>query len=175
MYSEYLFLVLDYFRTLKWKYFIYEWFVPLIISTGIYFILKDKDISDLSDEFFNSSVSLLGVLVGFSITVITILVTTSSANIDEIKKTYTEYKIGKDFITLFKLFLINLTYSVVAEITILIFNLILPVVSNRLGNTSLTVLMVLDILLIVHILLLTIRNMTDFYFILFKESEADEN
>ncbi len=65
---------------------------------------------------------------------------------------------------------LQVTYSVVIEIFLIIVNLIYPVISN---NFEISILIKYEGFAVVaffmlHVLLLTIRNMTDFYLILTK-------
>jgi hypothetical protein len=182
MYLEFLLLIGDYFRTLKRKYFLYEWVLPLCLCAVMFRLLDDCTtvplaviFVDFAKEFSETSVSLLGILVGFSITVITVLNTTNTPNIEAIKKIPTEFFIGKQKLFLFHLLLINLTYSVVMEILNLIFNLCFPWILEKTSLAFLRVLLCVDLFFILHILLLNLRNMADFYFILFKENSSHKN
>lgn len=168
---EFLLLIVDYFRTVKRRDFVLEWLCAFLIGLLVYWLNRNNiNISDLLKNISSNAVALLGVLIGFSVAVITLLVTTNSKNIDEIKAHRTKYKLGSRHITLFDLLLINYTYSVVAEIIIVILNLILPgLCSFELSNNTLNLLNALNIFLVCHVLLLTIRNMTNFYFILIKK------
>jgi len=171
MYLEFLLLITDYFRTLSFRIVLYEIIVPMLVSLAIFFLLFfGENLIGFSD--FNQSVlTLLGVLSGFSITIITILNTSNSNNIEEIKKRMTVYQIGNKKISLFVLLIINFTYSVVVELLLIIVCLFYPfLIANvdmnfnfKLGCFSLLCGVV------VHILLLTIRNLTDFYFILLRK------
>jgi hypothetical protein len=168
MYLEFLLLIGDYFRTLGWRIWIFEWLIPFGIGVAAYFLIDKNNANELAIKFNDSAVALLGVLIGFSITVITILHTSNNKNIEEIKAFKTEYKIGKQQLFLFHLILINLTYSVVLEVLCLVCNLCLALFWDRLDNQVTTTLLCINLFFILHILLLNMRNITDFYFILFK-------
>jgi len=168
---EFILLVIDYFRTIKKRDFVLEWAVPFIFGIVIFQVnIGNNKVDELLKLISGNITSLLGVLIGFSVAVITILVTTNSKNIDEIKATETEYTIGNKKQTLFDLLLINYTYSVVIEVFLTIFNLIIPnIAAISLNHSTLNTLNTIDIFLTCHILLLTIRNTTNFYFILIKK------
>lgn len=170
MYIEFLILIFDYFRTLNKRYVIYEIVIPAFIAVFIFYILFVNNQITACSAFRESSLTLLGVLVGFSITIITILSTSHSRNLEEIKTVKTDVKIGNETISLFRLLIINFTYSVVIEIFLIIVNLIYPLFSNNFEISHVTkyIGFSIDVFLIIHVLLLTIRNMTDFYFILTK-------
>ncbi|EQB91295.1 hypothetical protein [Elizabethkingia anophelis] len=170
MYLEFLILTFDYFKTLSRRTIIYEWLVPLIIAFACSFLGCIDDFKIFS-TFKDSSINVLGVLLGFSIAVITIITTGGSKNIEEIKKSPTGIKIGEKEIFLYDLVLINFTYSVVLEILLIFSCLIMPLV-NRLflfGSTFKLALYSIMIFIVLHILLLTLRNITDFYLIISKK------
>lgn len=168
---EFLLLVIDYFRTIKIRDFVLEWILPLLIGIAIYFSnTSNCNVEELFKSVSGNVTSLLGVLIGFSVAVITILVTTNSKNIDEIKAKETEYKISNKKLTLFDLMLINYTYSVVIEVLLTVFNLTAPnLLRLSLSNNSMNLLNSVDVFLTCHVLLLILRNITNFYFILIKK------
>jgi hypothetical protein len=171
MYLEFIILIFDYFRTLRTRYVLFEWLVPVIISYFVYLQVGNENIKAISSKFSDTTVTLLGVLIGFSITVITIFQTSSSKNIEEIKSIPTEFKIGKQKLFLFHLVLINLTYLVVVEVFSLLINLTIPFIWHDFSDRTVKIILSLNIFFISHILLMNIRNITDFYFILFKQSK----
>lgn len=173
MYLEFLFAIADYFKTLSRRIVIYEIILPLLLSGVVFCILLfDKGTSQVQ-TYTENVLPLLGVLVGFSITIITILTTSSSKNILKIQKYKTGVIIGGKERTLFDTLLINFTYSVIIEIILIIIHLFYPFVLEILtipqGLKYLVFALVFAIL--IHILLLNIRNLTDFYFILLKKEK----
>lgn len=170
MYLEFLLVTADYFKTINRKIFIYEWVFPLLISIlciifGCYINFENFR------EFKESSINILGVLLGFSIAVITIITTGSGNNLEEIKKKRTNIKIGGNNISLYDLLLINFSYSVVIEVLLIISCLLMPIISKVIGlsyNAKL-VLYSIMVFIVLHILLLTLRNITDFYLIITKK------
>jgi hypothetical protein len=170
MYLEFLLLFIDYIKTVNKRIFIYEIVFPLIIGLAVFFLLRTGHQVSSCAGFRDSSLTLLGVLAGFSITIITILTTSQSKNIDAIKLNITDFKIGGKKISLFRLLLVNFTYSVVLEIILIIINLLAPLIIDNF-NVSLNIKIIgfsIVVFFIIHILLLTIRNLTDFYMIISK-------
>lgn len=175
MYLEFLFLISDYFRTLKRRYVVFEWVFPFALSCAMFYLVKceltvqgAKDLTDFVRKFSETAVTLLGILIGFSVTVITILNSSDTENIRHIKEAPTDHFIGKQKLFLFHLLLINLTYAVVIEILSLLCNLCFPWILEKASLISLKVLVCIDFGFILHVLLLNLRNITDFYFVLFK-------
>jgi len=173
MYLEFLLLIADYFRTVSKRIFFFEWLFPFLIGIGIFLLLYFGTSTSATIVFKDNAINLLGILVGFSITIITILTTGQGQNLDEIKKKKTKIKINKEKITLFRLLLINFTYSVIIEVGLIIVCLIYPLlIENIEFNKNLKYIgFSILVFLILHIMLLTMRNLTDFYLILVKPSK----
>lgn len=173
MYLEFLLLIADYFRTVSKRIFFFEWLFPFLIGVGIFALLFFGTSTSATIVFKDNAINLLGILVGFSITIITILTTGQGQNLVEIKNKETKIKINKEKITLFRLLLINFTYSVIIEVGLIIVCLIYPLFVENIGiNKNLKYIgFSILVFLILHIMLLTIRNLTDFYLILIKPTK----
>lgn len=167
MYIEFLLIVLDYFKTLKKKsVVVYEWIVPLILTLACVYIADVRN-TELFRIFKESSINVIGVLLGFSIAVITILTTGSGENLEGIRRRETGIIIKNRVIMLYDLLLINFTYSVVLEVVLIISCLITPLINQIFifSFESKLIFYSLMIFLVLHILLLNLRNITDFYLI----------
>jgi len=169
---EFLLLIGDYFRVIKKRDFLSDWTVPFLLSLlYFYFNINNCKIADTLKSLADHSISLLGVLVGFSIAVITLLITANTENIKLIKGARAGQINQYRPVSLFDLMIITYTYSVVMEIFLIIFNLFLPSLQILEGSYTLyaNIIGTIDVLLIMHILFVTIRNITNFYFILIKK------
>ncbi|TJY37691.1 hypothetical protein [Pontimicrobium aquaticum] len=176
MYLEFLLLITDYFRTVSKRIFFFEWLFPFLIGVGVFLLLFFGSSTSATIVFKDNAINLLGILVGFSITIITILTTGQGQNLDEIKNKKTKIKINKEKITLFRLLLINFTYSVIIEVGLIIGCLIYPLlIENIEFNENLKYVgFSILVFLILHIMLLTMRNLTDFYLILVKPTKKSQ-
>jgi len=171
MYTEFLYSIFDYYKTLNKQSIIFEIIFPLLLGGLIFYLLYFRgDLTHVSD-FRDNVLTLLGVLVGFSITIITILTTGTSNNLNEIKQRPTSKKLGTKLLSLFDVLLINFTYSVVLEILLIIVHLIYPFILSNYEVNQCVKIVVFSITFatVIHVLLLTIRNMTDFYLVLIKK------
>lgn len=173
MYLEFLLLISDYFRTVSRRVFYFEWVLPFLIGIGTFLLLAVGATTSATIVFKDNAINLLGILVGFSITIITILTTGQGQNLDEIKNAKTNIKINNENITLFRLLLINFTYSVIVEVGLIIVCLIYPLLIENINiNQNLKYFgFSFLVFLILHIMLLTMRNLTDFYLILVKPTK----
>lgn len=170
MYLEFFLIISDYFKTLNRKIFIYEWIFPFVITFLCTFIGCILDF-EVFVSFKDSAINVIGVLLGFSIAVITIITTGSGPNIEQIKNYETSIVIDTKKISLYRLFLINFTYSVILEVILIISCLLMPLL-NTIFLFSFSVKLIMYsimVFIVFHILLLTLRNITDFYLIISKE------
>lgn len=170
MYLEFFLLISDYYKTLNKRVILYEWLLSILIGVGVFYILSYGNSTNSTNVFKDNSINLLGILAGFSITIITILTTGQSKNLEEIKKKETDFVINGTKISLFRLLLINFTYSVILESFLIIFCFTYPIILENFNIEKTTKYLFFSMLVssIVHLLLLTIRNLTDFYLIITK-------
>jgi hypothetical protein len=173
LYGEWLVPIVDYFRTIKRKEVCFEWIVPLLASTLVittFLILGDsvKAISKLRDILPNT----LAILIGFTITSLTVLIASDNQNINRMKATQTNNrKIGNHIISLYQLLLINLVYVLFIQLFLLIFIFFVGFILHFfdykfLVNTFLFI----ETFSILQILLLLIRTITNFYFVFYRSS-----
>ena len=174
MYLNFFVLIFDYFRSLSIRIAIYELIMPLIF-TIIYAFIADlpsltSEVNPLQKvpELNSNAITILGIFVGFSIAMFTILVTSSNKNIENIKQWKTEVVISNEQISLYKLLLINISYSVLISSLLLIIDIIFMIFTNQANK----IINSINIMFISHVLLLNIRNITDFYLIVTKNMDS---
>jgi hypothetical protein len=164
MYLEFVILIWDYLKTLNVRKVLYEILIPLIPIIITIFFFSEK--LNIFKEIVNTSIDIIGILLGFSIATITIFITGNGKNIDEMKSTKTNIIIGEESISLYRLILINFGYSIVIEILFILLYIVTPLFCNI---SSMIVIYSIMVYMIIHVLLVTLRNMTDFYLIMFKK------
>lgn len=175
LYLEFLLPIKHYFSTLNKNETVFDLLIPVILgiigfAIGVslnVFIDKDNSI-----EFFKTLITLLSILVGFSITSLTIIASTSKLT-DTLMSVSTERKIGYTKINLYQLMNITFIFALFSEIFTLILNLcaVLLVSSNIILDIKwINIIILIDIILIAHIFLMNIRNVTNFYFVFHKAS-----
>ncbi|MFE9079838.1 hypothetical protein [Bacillus mobilis] len=174
LYGEWLIPVIDYFRTLNKKEFFYEWTTPMLVAFLITFSYRflgnaENALSKLRGILPDT----LAILIGVTITCITVLVASSSKTIDLLKNTETKNrKISNKKINMYQWFLILFIYVLIVQISLLIFIFFSSYVLT-VYKTSFVVFTSLFIMtfLLLHILLILIRNIANFYFIFFIETD----
>lgn len=169
----FLFPISDYFVTIKKSEFVTDFILPLIFTIIIHFtIIVNITDTDIIDNLGNI-INLLAILIGFSITCITLLSSTGSKNVDDLKHKDTNRKIAGIPVTLYRLLLISFTYITIVEI----FALSLNLVSSLMYSTAhfrryLILFYTIDAYLLIHIVFVNVRNVTNIYFCLFKDEKV---
>jgi len=166
--KTYIIVIYDYFKSTEKAQLIWNFFVCSILATGTFFMLYNSNNIEPAKSVINSSVSILGILVGFSISMFTLLNTAANPNIDIIKKTETGKSLYNKPIYLFDLLLVSMIYVIVGESLVLIFNLLFSFFFC-LNNLSGKIAFGIDIFLITHIIFTNIKAISNFYFILSKK------
>jgi hypothetical protein len=163
---EYLLLLIEFFRIKKGAILL-NVLIPIIIGVLIYYCANDPNYLNNATDFRDNTITVLGILIGFSISVFTVLITVDN---DHIKKAKEE-KLNEDdpnSISLYESVLVGLAYLIIVQGFLLIFNFIYPIfiqVDTLLGKLYFSI----NIGITIHVILLLMRNILDFYFILTKK------
>jgi hypothetical protein len=174
MYLEFLLLIFDYFRTQNKRNIYFEVILPLILSLLIFGSIRLNNSEICLDGHQGNFISLLGVLIGFSITAITLLITSNNENIENLKKHDSGYSIGRNKLSLFDILVTNFSYLLVTEIFLVICNLFFPALNSFIGISfaAKLILFSIDCGILIHILLVNLRNICDLYFTLISKKRA---
>ena len=166
MYIEFLLVIADYFSTLDKKSFIYEWGIAILIG----FISVWGNFTGKIDlyTFINDAHSFITTLLGFTLAALALFLT-NNATIDNLKKIITQKAIRGKRISLYKLLLINFSYSIIIE-SVLCIGFYIGEILSFIGYSYVSVIInSIYIICLFNILLLTIRCITNLYLILSKK------
>ncbi|WP_017300836.1 hypothetical protein [Nodosilinea nodulosa] len=170
LYLEFLVPVRDYTATLDKREFVFDWILPLVFSCLLYFfVLSPGTYTDEMSNLVGSLLSVLGVLFGFSIASITLLITSNGGAIDLIKNRLTKNrKISGRPVSIYQLTIITFTFLLFLEIYGILLNfLYLLILSSHYAfwESSWKVFYAVDFLLLFQVIALNVRNTTNIYFI----------
>jgi hypothetical protein len=165
---DYLLVIFEYYKTSKTRYLVWNFITSISLALLCIYVPKRSDFIDLANGFISNSVGILGVLVGFSISMFTLLNTASNPNIEEIKKKETGYKLYNKPVYLFDLLIISMIYIIIIESLILIFNLLFSFFFD-LTELSGQIAFAVNVFLLIHVILVNISTTVDFYFIITKK------
>jgi uncharacterized membrane protein YukC len=170
VYGEWLVPVVDYYSTLKSNERNYEILFPVIISlivTITYINYGDsfRALMKLRDILPNA----LAILIGFTISCITILVASDNATIRNLKDRDSDNRIVRNkIISIFQWLLITFIYILIVQVFLLTFIFFVSFVlqvHRSIAFTTTT--LAIEVYCLLHVLLLLVRNITNFYFVFF--------
>jgi hypothetical protein len=172
LYQEFAIPLKDYINTLKLKELTFDWIIPLIFAIAFY--CSGKEFANIS-QFIGNIINLLAILIGFSITSATILLSSNNENIRLIKNNLIDRKIDNKKISLFQLIYITFISAILIEIFVLLFNLSIYFCFEIIDISLIhkRILISIDIVFLLSIFLLNIRNITNFYFVFWPKSQDD--
>jgi len=161
----YLLVFFEYYKTSKLSFLIWNFVISLALAITSIYSVRNIDFTTLAEDFIKNSVGILGILVGFSISMFTLLNTVSNPNIDQIKKKETGQILYGKPVYLFDLLIVSMIYIVLLESILFIFNLLFPFYFD-LSTKAGTIAFAVDVFLIIHIVLVNVSTTVDFYFII---------
>lgn len=178
VYLEWLIPIVDYYIVLysERKQFVFECLIPIIVSACLTAFLQFYGYTySMLDKMSDFLPSCLSILIGFSIMLITILLTTEGGNIDKLHNTQlaSGVKIRGKQVTLYRALHIQFTHSVCSEIILLIIMIFVLVGelftfqwSFFFDCVNIGILFV-SIYYVFNILLTLIRAITNIYFVFY--------
>lgn len=174
IYGEWLIPIHDYYAVRNKSECFFETLIPVVVSlicTMVYnrFKLETKAVLELSDLLPN----ILSILIGFTITCISVLLFNSDESLEFLKgKKSNERKIDGESITLYQFLLIQYVYILIKEIffILLIFfiKFISPFIDDRILNSFI---LFIYVYLTLNIFFVIIRSITSMYFMVFKSKK----
>ena len=171
VYLEFLFQVNDYFETLKLKECVFDWGVPAALSLLFFWAFHDKLRVEYIGEFVGYVINILAILIGFTITSLTILATGNNQTIAELKAFITKRRIGGRKISLYKLTYITFSFNLLMETLLLLGSLLFFMVIKFGANEKILKWLFLPYgIILLQIIFLNIRNITNFYFTVRREN-----
>ena len=112
---------------------------------------------------------LFRVILGFTISVFAIFLTSEGANIEKARNSYIEkVKLGSEPVSLYRAITINFTYIVVVEGFLLLIGMIYPIFFSTTFLVG-KILFSFNVFLLIHCILMTLRLILDFYFVITKK------
>lgn len=148
-------------------------FLSMALGLCVYYLSNDCFYSQHAEGYQNNITTVLGILIGFTISVFAILLSVENDSIREAKKEKTEIVIYSRHVFLYESLLVELAYVIIIQGFLLISNFIYPVfveVATKAGKVFFSI----SISLTTYSILLLLRNVLNFYFILTKK-EKNEN
>lgn len=164
---EYLILFFEY-AYIKSRFFIYNVTACLLTYLSITKLDLNIDYSKYAEHMHSNLVTVIGILLGFSISTLTILLTVDNNKVSEAKAEFIGRKILGRKITLYDSILTGIAYVVVIQCCLLLLNFIYPIFIDIESKCGLTM-FALSIAILLHVILTLMREILNFYFIITKK------
>lgn len=169
-YTDYSFTIFDYICTIKKREIVYEWALPFLLALVVYFKVGDIPGIKINCEFIKSILSILinlfAILVGFSMAAIAIFATADASKISILQE-LSDRKIRGNRIKNYRFVLLNLIYSAISCLFMLLVTLFITIFLYF--DKFLLLILAFLTFGTMHVLLLSIRNITTLYFIFFNK------
>lgn len=164
--------IIDFYRMRKGKkgevaIFI---FPPVVVGILSYLLGQfcvhnsEFELLGFCDDILNQLLTILALFISFCMAYLSILLTSSSKNIDDLKETESSYKLGENICSLYQVSANEITYILMAQIIFLIFvffqKFSLPLVSREVIKIFLCV----NVSLFMHILIVMLVVVKNMYF-----------
>lgn len=174
IYMEWLIPIKDYYCSIRKNEVIFEIAVPVIIAfvcSTLYFVNGNFLIAlDKLAEFLPTATS---ILIGFTVMLITLLLTSSGENVDRLKSIETEKILYKKPVTLYQGLHIQFSHSLFSEIFLLLlifFYLFLKGLDIQ--NEFSVVFLFTEVYLTLNILLSILRGIANLYFSFYNSKKS---
>jgi hypothetical protein len=162
---EYLLLILEFFLSKKIRSYIGLIVVPVFISIFMYNTIS-VEISE--NQTYGNIITLLGILLGFTISLFAIFLSADNDNISKSKTTFTKFIVFGKELSVFDIMQTSIAYVIMMECLLLILNITIPLALESAEAKNLF--LVVNIGVLSHIVIILLRSILDFYFALSKRS-----
>ena len=173
IYLEYLEPIFDYFDSVGKQEAFHDWLLPLGLSLLTYFFLLDNlDFHSLR-TIAGHLVSVLAILIGFSITCLTILIAGGGERIRELQSSKSKKTIRGKNASVFQILLVNLSFLLFLEFFCLSYSFVFILFEGvKCFSTYSQEIYTLGIFLAIQVFLINIRNITNLYFVFYKPTKS---
>ena len=166
---EYFLLIIEYHLIQRWK-ILKTVCLSIVLGLCVYYLSNDSFYFQHAVEYQNNITTVLGILIGFTISVFAILLSVENGSIREAKKKETEIIVYSRHVYLYETLLVELAFVIIIQGFLLISDFVYPVfvdVATKTGKVFFSI----SISLTTYSILLLLRNVLNFYFILTKKEK----
>jgi hypothetical protein len=168
----------DYLKTKTAKEKVSHILTPAIVAIIVVFLqykftralpVEKFDYIKIINDLISSSLSVVALFISFSLACLTVLVSSSSENITKSQQDYHEkYRIDGKKVSLFQLLLIDLTYTVIIQAIFIVILFLQKFFIDFIGDRQIIILLVMNTALLLHVIILEIRNTNNIYMLFWK-------
>lgn len=160
---EYILLIIEFFLSKRVR----SYFGLLVIPVVLSFILYNTISTEIAQkQDFGNIITLLGILLGFTISLFAIFLSANNSNIRVAKAQKTDFTVFKKNLSVFDIMQTSIAYVIIMECLLLLINIVLPIIISEPDSRKLF--LVINIGALAHIVIILLRSLLDFYFALSK-------
>ena len=167
---EFLIPTCDYFASLALRDWVWDWGLPTLISYLLHRFFLDKITPEQAKELLGIQINCVAVLLGFSMACLTVFASSTNTNIETLKTESSGKRWGNEF-SLYQVMLANYTFSLIISIIAMIFTVVVYFLFLSKSPCSQALWVTTGVFLLLYILFLNIRNMTNFYHVNFNNKK----
>lgn len=173
IYTEWLIPILDYYVSIRKNEAVFEIVVPVIVSVFCSNIYHTHGLVIAAlDHLAELLPTAISILIGFTVMLITLLLTSSGEGIDRIKNTATSKKLHNKQITLYQGLHIQFSHTLFSEIELLLIVFFYLFLSGFGCPRWLSIaFLFLEVYLTLNVLLSILRGIANLYFSFYKGSK----
>lgn len=165
MYSEFLYIILDYFSVLTKKEVRFEIYLPIVIA--LISMVPALCGMDYQYKFILKSMTFVETILGFTLAALSLLI--SNTTIEERTKNYpTNRKIRGNVVTAYRLMIVSFSHIIICASLLCLFFYVAALFPFVHNDICICVANTVYIIGVFHILLATIHAVTNLYFITVK-------
>lgn len=150
-------------------------YILLPVIVGILFLILDNIfyarrifcLDDFVRDLLNQLITILVLFISFSMAYLSMIITSSSKNIENLKSTPSKkyvLKKAKDYCSLYQVIVCEITYMLVFDIMFLLITFFEKFYIYLASNGSLKLIISINIMLLVHVLLIMLVSVKDIYY-----------
>lgn len=160
---EYLLLIIEFFLSKK----IRAYFGILVLPTLVSWVLFNTITVEISEQQdYGNILTLLGILLGFTISLFAIFLSANNSNIRKSKEQKTHFTVLGKQLSVFDIMQTSIAYVIIMECLLLLANIIFPIIIREPESRKLF--LVINIGVLTHTVIIILRSLLDFYFALSK-------
>lgn len=166
IYLEWVYPIRDYFISSCRNEILFEIIMPVIISIVVTVTcILHHNVSFVVVKLANVLLTLTSILIGFSVMLVTLLLTSGGDGVKLLKEKKMDKKLYRKEISLYQKLHIQFVYSLIGEISLLIIVLLFYFIQSIAGcGLWQVVFLLVFIMMILNILLSILRGITNVYF-----------
>ena len=171
---EFILVFFEFYFIKRWRVYWVYILLPIILGFCIYNFSDEKIYKIRAETFHNNIINFLGILIGFSISALTIILSVENENIKATKKETIKNNKGEELIlyscpiSLYESVTVELVYIIIVQGLLLIANFTYPSfvdIISKIGKIYYSI----NVSIVTYCILLLMQNILNLYFIFTKK------